>query len=77
VRTAADLSATITSIARVAIKYLVQRGRANPGNDAWLDTPPEGVRLPMPGGENVIVLTKHETRPGLVVATVLDKLEQA
>ena len=39
----------------------------------WLDTPPEGVRLPtMPGGEGMIVLKKHETRQALVVATVLD-----
>jgi len=39
----------------------------------WLDTPPDGVRLPtMPGGEGMIVLEKHETRQALVVATVLD-----
>ena len=39
----------------------------------WLDTPPDGVRLPtMPGGEGMIVLKKHETRQALVVATVLD-----
>jgi hypothetical protein len=44
----------------------------DPWFDTWFDTPPEGVRLPMPGGVGVIVLTKHATRPALVVATVLD-----
>jgi hypothetical protein len=71
VRTVADLSAVIEKIIRVALEYLCKRGLTDP-SEAWLDTPPEGVRLPMPGGENVIVLTKRETRPALVVATVLD-----
>jgi hypothetical protein len=76
VRTVADLFATITSIARVAIKYLHKRGLTNP-RDAWFDTPPEGVRVPMPGsaklgGKDVIVVEKHETRRALVVSTVLD-----
>jgi hypothetical protein len=65
VRTVTDLSAVITSIVTVAIEYLNKRGlHIATGGDAWLDTPPEGIRLPVsrgagPGGENVIVLKKH------------------
>jgi hypothetical protein len=93
VRTVADLSAAIEEITTVVFNHLTNRAAGSsreisPGQprgaggdawfDTWFDTPPEGVRLPMPGapgpggGENVIVLTKHETRPALVVATVLD-----
>jgi hypothetical protein len=84
VRTVADLSAAIEEIATVAFKYLTNRSLTDPANsreadadsriksrrEAWFDTPPECVRLPMPGGEPIVV-KKHETRPALVVATVL------
>jgi hypothetical protein len=81
VRTVTDLSTVIKEIATVAIEYLHKRALADASSDGsltrrWIDTPPEGVRLPMPGGdgpdgENVIVLRKHETRQALVVTTVL------
>jgi hypothetical protein len=84
VRTVADLSAVIGEIATVAFEYLINRADADSrippdqprgaGGDAWFDTwfdtPPEGVRVPMPGGEPIVV-KKHETRPAFVVATVL------
>jgi hypothetical protein len=83
VRTVEDLSAVIEKIIRVVLEYLFKRGLADPqADDAWLDTPPEGVRLPMPegagledagpGGDTMIVVKKHETREALVVATVLN-----
>jgi hypothetical protein len=85
VRTVEDLSATIHSIAAVMLEYFSQRLSASAGA-SWLDTPPEGVRLPvprsivpsvvMPGnigpGKGVIVVEKHETREALVVSTVLN-----
>jgi hypothetical protein len=73
VRTVTDLSVVIEKTIRVAIEYLTLRGLADmaTGGDAWLDTPPAGVRLPMPGSDTVIVVKKHETRDALVVATVL------
>jgi hypothetical protein len=75
VRTVADLSAAISSITAVALEYLIKRSRAEE-RGTWFDTPPEGVRLPMPrsaelGGKDVIVVEKHETRQALVVSTVL------
>jgi hypothetical protein len=93
VRTVSDLSAAIEEITTVAFNYLTNRAAGSSreippdqprgaGGDAWFDTwfdtPPEGVRLPMPGGtagpdggEPLIVVKKHETRPALVVATLL------
>jgi hypothetical protein len=87
VRTVDDLSAVIKKIIKVTIAYLYKRSLSDKvaGDDARsvarFDTPPEGVRLPIPGdtgpedtrqGENVIVLKKHETRDALVAVTVLD-----
>jgi hypothetical protein len=87
VRTVSDLSAAIEEITTVVFNYLTNRAAGSSreippdkprgaGGDAWFDTwfdtPPEGVRLPMPGGEPLIVVKKHETRPALVVATVLN-----
>jgi hypothetical protein len=81
VRTVADLSATIHSITAVALEYFSKRLGEGVGA-SWLDTPPEGVRLPMSsvvvsesaklGSDTVIVVEKHETREALVVSTVLD-----
>jgi hypothetical protein len=70
VRTVTDLSAVIKEIATVAIEYLTNRSLTDP-REAWFDTPPEGVRLPMPGGEPIVV-KKHATRQALVVVTLLD-----
>ena len=80
----ASTSAVIEKIDTVAFGYLLKRLLADEATSSdglltrrWLDTPPEGVRLPMPGGdgpdgEKAIVLAKYETRQALVVATVLD-----
>jgi hypothetical protein len=84
VRTVEDLSTVIEKIIRVALEYLTNRGLADAmtgdGGDARFDTPPQGVRLPMPGSaelgdEGVIVVEKHETRQALVVSTVLEHEE--
>jgi hypothetical protein len=72
VRTAGDLSTVIEKLIRVALEYLVLHGLTDPSGDARFDTPPEGVRLPMPEGEGMIVVKKHETREALVIVTVLD-----
>jgi hypothetical protein len=68
VRTAEDLSAVIETITDVAFAYLIEIGGV-----AQINTPPEGVRLPMSeNNATVIVVEKHETRQALVVSTVLD-----
>jgi hypothetical protein len=71
VRTVGDLSVVIERIIRVALVYLLKRGRAD-SSEAWLDDiPPKGVRLPVSivddvghsntgnSGEGIIVLNKR------------------
>jgi hypothetical protein len=67
VRTVGDLSAVIEKIINVALGHIIKVSGV-----AQIDTPPAGVRLPMPGSDSRIVVNKHETRQALVVTTVLD-----
>jgi hypothetical protein len=69
-RTLDDLSAVVENLSSTTMKVLVQNELGFIDDDRWAKVPPMGWRIPL-GGNAVVVLKKHQSRPAFVAATVI------
>ena len=69
VKTLHDLTRVIDTIRVVALTHIVTMAEHG-AEDSWHQTPPEGIRVPFPNKNAVMILKQHESRKALIVATI-------